>query len=254
MPQESSAAHREEHDHPQGGARLHRRRVRKRRRRSPFTRYVVKPAWELGGAAIVGVRRFPLVFGALGIGVLWWIWPLLPGIPGLPRAAARSSYDVITTFVEDPQRTVGAIALWKQRPGSLLVLQGQPSSQAENKAFLESQGQWPRDVRGMVVLKPGCDTFGQLRALQRWLGSRRSPGTLTVVTSPAHLPRATAIARILLGSEGWQVQGFPVLTGDNRPESFWRQVRDQFRAQLFRATGWDAGSEIICRERLTDSI
>lgn len=200
------------------------------------------------------VRRFPVVFGALGLGVLWWIWPLLPGIPGLPGSMARSSTEVITTFVEDPQRTIGAITLWKQRPGSLLVLQGQPSSQADNKAFLESQGQWPGDERGMVVLQSGCDTFGQLRALQRWLGNRRAPGTLTVVSSPAHLPRATAIARILLGSEGWQVQGFPVLTGDNQPEGFLRQIRDQFRAQLFRATGWDPGTQIICRDRLQNSI
>jgi hypothetical protein len=58
-----------------------------------------------------------------------------------------------------------------------------------------------------------------------------------MITSPAHLERTLAIARIVIGPMGWTVSGQAAVTGDNRPESRWRIWRDQARAHLLRLTG-----------------
>ena len=237
------------HHHRHGG--VVKVRVRRRRRRSQFFRSLVIPTHELATTLVQFVRRWPAVPAAAGLLAVWWFWPWIGAtVPGLSNSATRGPDEVITTFVEDPQRTIGAITLWRERPGSVLVLQGRTSSQAENRTYLISQGRWPSDERGMVALTSGCDTVGQLAALERWLRQRGTPpGRLTLVTSPAHLGRAMAIARILIGSSGWRVEGVSVITGDNRPESELRSLRDQGRAQLLRAVGWDPAAEAVCQVR-----
>jgi uncharacterized SAM-binding protein YcdF (DUF218 family) len=154
---------------------------------------------------------------------------------------------VITVFVEDPQRTIAAFELRESQPGSVLILQGRPSSQVENREYLETQGKWPSDMAGVMTLTEGCDTVGQLTNLAKWTETLPEAGILTVVTSPAHLPRSMAIARILLEPKGWTILGTPVETGDNRPESKWRLIRDELRAHLWRATGWDGTDDLHCQ-------
>jgi uncharacterized SAM-binding protein YcdF (DUF218 family) len=158
---------------------------------------------------------------------------------------------VITVFVEDPQRTVSALELWRARPGSILVLQGRPDSQAINRRQLGQRGLRSDDTGGVVMLTRGCDTLGQLTTLADYLAKLpKRPGRLTVVTGPAHLDRSLAIARIVIGSAGWEVEGLSAITGDNRPESAWRLWRDQARAQLWRLSGWDgSGDGTACRAR-----
>jgi uncharacterized SAM-binding protein YcdF (DUF218 family) len=136
--------------------------------------------------------------------------------------------------------------MWQQRPASLLSLQGRPDSQAAHRSYLQSQGKWPEDERGLVALSPGCDTVGQLTALTLWLRNQPRPGRVTMVTSMEHLPRTMAIARILLGSDGWLVEGLPVISEDGRDENELRLRRDQLRAQLWRATGWDGAPGELC--------
>jgi uncharacterized SAM-binding protein YcdF (DUF218 family) len=191
------------------------------------------------------LRPRTVVAGLVGAVLLWSVLPWDRPISGTTTDGQFSS-DVITVFVEDPQRTIAAIRLWRQRPGSLLLLQGQPSSQAVNRAFLLSQNQWPPEEHGMVMLTPGCDTMGQITTLARWLDGLPRPGRLTVVTSPAHLPRALEISRIVLGAEGWRIEGLPVATGDNRPEAPWRFYRDQLRAHLYRSMGWTGMKRLSC--------
>jgi len=169
-----------------------------------------------------------------GAALLWSSWPVLSPSTG-------GNQEVITVFVEDPWRIHDALRLWRQRPGSLLVLQGRPSSQVQVHHHLESRDMWPPGKGRMMLLTPGCDTVGQLRALSELLDHIASPGRVTIVTSEAHLARSVAIARILLGGRGWKVEGFPVVGHDNRPEQPWRLHRDRIRAQLLRATGWDGG-------------
>ena len=132
---------------------------------------------------------------------------------------------------------VMAITLWKEKPGSLLVLQGRPSSQQVNIKQLMHRGEWPSDERRIIRLEPGCDTVGQVDALARLLEPMHRRGNLTMVTSPAHLGRTLAIARIVIEPMGWTVAGQAAITGDNRPESPWRTWRDQARAHLLRLTG-----------------
>ncbi|MFO0037606.1 MAG: ElyC/SanA/YdcF family protein [Synechococcaceae cyanobacterium] len=163
---------------------------------------------------------------------------------------------MITVFVEDPQRTVAALDLWRTRPGSLLVLQGRPDSQAVNRRQLGRRGllsdtTGANSPGGVVVLTRGCDTLGQLTTLATYLAKLpQRPGRLTVVTGPAHLDRSLAIAQIVIGSAGWEVEGLPAITGDNRPEAIWRLWRDQARAQLWRLSGWDgSGDGTACRAR-----
>jgi hypothetical protein len=221
-------------------------KVRKRKRRSALSRFLRGAPTELALAVIAGLRRYPVQIGVTGAALLWWFWPWMRPIPPPSAMGKPGIPEVISVFVEDPQRTIWAMDMWKQRPGSLLILQGRPDSQAANRAYLQSQGKWPEDQRGLVALSPGCDTVGQLTALTLWLRNQHRPGRVTMVTSMEHLPRTMAIARILLGSDGWLVEGLPVSTEDGRDESVVRLRRDQFRAQLWRATGWDGAPEELC--------
>jgi hypothetical protein len=146
---------------------------------------------------------------------------------------------VITVFVEDPWRTFSAIQLHQRRPGSILVMQGSRRFQEINRRQLVRHGQWPPEMKPPVILTAGCDTFGQLTTLGLWLKHQPHRGHVTIVTSAAHMRRALAIGRIILGSLGWSVTGFAAATGDNRPEIAWRTLRDQVRAQIWRATRWN---------------
>lgn len=224
--------------------RSHRVRVRRRRPRSLMGRVINRPLRELL-ATLTGIpavlRRRPLLLLGLGGGCLWLAWPsIIPLLSPLQSGRTASSpppMQVISVFVEDPQRTVMALALWKERPGSLLVLQGRPSSQAVNIQQLMHRGKWPSDESRIVRLEPGCDTVGQVDALARLLEPMHRRGNLIMVTSPAHLGRTLAIARIVIAPMGWTVTGEAAVTGDNRPESRWRTWRDQARAHLLRLTG-----------------
>ena len=219
-------------------------RVRRRRRSSFLGRTIGRPLREilslLPGFKAPRLRQ-PLLLLGLGGGALWLAWPAIaPRVPPLMGSSTASSpppMQVISVFVEDPQRTVMAIELWKNRPGSLLVLQGRPSSQDVNLEHLMNTGKWPSNGGRIIRLEPGCDTVGQVDALARLLEPMRRHGNVTMVTSPAHLGRTLAIAQIVIQPLGWTVAGQAAVTSDNRPESPWRTWRDQARAYLLRLTG-----------------
>jgi hypothetical protein len=175
---------------------------------------------------------------------------MLMGSGGSQTALQPDAPEVITTFIEDPQRIVTAVDLWKSMPGSILVMQGSSETQAYMQQFSRE-----RNIRGLdngkvVTLTEGCDTFGQLTILSRFLSRQPKPGRLTVVTSAAHLDRSVSIARNVIGSMGWQVEGAVAATEDNRPESPWRLWRDHARFHLWRLTGWDGTTDgSACRAR-----
>jgi hypothetical protein len=227
-------------------------RRRKRRRRW----WRAGPLAELLALLSLLPRRHPIATGLLAAAGLWLLWPTVVGV-GTGAAARRpGAPEVITVFVEDPQRTVAALDLWRTRPGSLLVLQGRPDSQAVNRRQLGRRGLLSDTTGadspgGVVMLTRGCDTLGQLTTLASYLAKLpQRPGRLTVVTGPAHLDRSLAIAHIVIGSAGWEVEGLPAITGDNRPEGIWRLWRDQARAQFWRLSGWDgSGDGTACRAR-----
>jgi uncharacterized SAM-binding protein YcdF (DUF218 family) len=76
--------------------------------------------------------------------------------------------------------------------------------------------------------------------------SRRPPGRLLLVTDGRHMPRALAVARILMGPLGIRVAAVPSLSTAEvnaarrgrrltmAPEGSWRRVRDQIRAHICR--------------------
>ncbi len=222
----------------------------RRRRKRPIAWLWRGPQGELLDLVTLLPRRFPipsLLLLSLG---LWLSWPMLMANRGAGAALAPDAPEVITTFVEDPMRSVAAYSLWRTRPGALLVLQGSAGSQAINLEAMQARGIRDDGSGKVVTLTQGCDTLGQLTALARFLSRQPKPGRLTVVTSPAHLDRSVAIARIVLGSQGWEVEGMAAATGDNRPESSWRLWRDQARSQLWRFTGWDGTTDgTACQAR-----
>ena len=229
-------------------ARVQRLRVKVRKKRPPSAlgKLVMRPLREiiasLASLSAPLLRRPALVLPVLA-GGLWLGWPLLaPQLQPLLGSGGSGAKqppppEVISVFVEDPTRSIWALDLWKQKPGSLLVMQGRPSSQIANVTYLKSQGLWPADQKRLVTLQPGCDTVGQVDALARLLALQRRPGRVTMVTSTAHMPRTLTIARIVLGPAGWKVEGLPVVTEDNRPEDPIRLWRDQLRAHVLRITG-----------------
>ena len=229
-------------------ARVQRLRVKVRKKRPPSAlgKLVMRPLREiiasLASLSAPLLRRPALVLPVLA-GGLWLGWPLLaPQLQPLLGSGGSGAKqppppEVISVFVEDPTRSIWALDLWKQKPGSLLVMQGRPSSQIANVTYLKSQGLWPADQKRLVTLQPGCDTVGQVDALARLLALQHRPGRVTMVTSTAHMPRTLAIARIVLGPSGWKVEGLPVVTEDNRPEDPIRLWRDQLRAHVLRITG-----------------
>lgn len=209
-------------------------------------RFVLRPMLEIlemVEPVTAPLRRHPALLLLLGLLSLWLGWPSLA--PALrPLLGAKGGIgsrvpppEVISVFVEDPTRSIWALNLWKNKPGALLVMQGRASSQIANMQYLRSQGRWPENARRLVTLQPGCDTVGQVAALARLLEQQRAPGRVTLVTSNAHLHRTLAIARTVIGPMGWQVDGLPVVTQDNRPEDPIRLWRDQLRAQMLRFTG-----------------
>jgi hypothetical protein len=182
--------------------------------------------------------------------VAWFFAPAWQGTRGsvprpvrdaiaAPGTSVGKGTQVIAAFIEDPWRSQSAVLLWQNRPGALLVLQGNAEYQAITYTHLRNRQLWPQDTSKLMRLLPGCDTVGQVTALARRLETRPRPGRITFVTSETHMARTLAIARIVYAGTGWQVDGSDAETGDLRPESQLRLWRDQLRASLWRLTGWD---------------
>ncbi|WP_216905818.1 hypothetical protein [Synechococcus sp. CCY 0621] len=192
--------------------------------------------------------------GAMALGIVavvaWFFSPAWQGTRGpgptsgrdtvtAPKTSTGQGTQVITAFIEDPWRSQSALLLWRERPGALLVLQGNAEYQAITYNHLRNRRLWPQDTSKLLRLLAGCDTVGQVTALARMLETRPGPGQLTFVTAETHMARTLAIARIVFAGTGWQVEGSDAETGDLRPESQLRLWRDQVRTSLWRLTGWD---------------
>lgn len=220
-------------------------RVRRRLPHTALESLLLKPLRKVRRALANGLtvlRRRPRMLVAVLAGGLWLAWPVLK--PSLPRLLGIGSFEptspppeVITVFVEDPQRTIRALEIWRSKSNALLVLQGRPSSQRDNQEYLQRQSLWPRDTQRILRLEPGCDTVAQVGALAGLLERMPRSGRLTMVTSPAHLERTLAVGRIVLEPLGWTVEGVGAFTGDNRPEHWLRTWRDKLRAHLLRLSG-----------------
>jgi hypothetical protein len=181
---------------------------------------------------------------ALGAALLWWTWPFLR-----PQLAPTKGKEVIAVLAEDPRRTERALDLWQQRPRSLLLILVARSLQDPALGQLRARPALVLRLKQVGLIEEGADTVGQLTRLALW--ARSQPvGSVLLVTGSEHLPRAEAIARILLGAEGVRVSGVAAATGGPREDPL-RTLRDHLRAQLWRATGWDGRSMAPAHVRMT---
>lgn len=179
----------------------------------------------------------------------WWLPWWLPALLDL-AGRVQPVPQVVSVAAGDFRRTQSAVEFWRHRPGALLALSVTDGlSQSLDIQVLRdarlSPAAWSR-----LHWIPTCgDSVTETADLTRWLADLPSPGTLTVVTSPEHLRRMQAIARVMAGSHGWQVRGLASLSSDHRPETPLRLLRDHLRAQLWRATGWTGRNSLICPAR-----
>jgi hypothetical protein len=179
--------------------------------------------------------------------LLWWSWPALA-----PRLHPAAGVPAVVVLAEDPRRTEAALERWLSLADAWLVVHTGPPGQQASQAQLMARAPSPQALNRVERLTCGHDTVGQLTclaaALRRWRRSAGGPaiGSVLLVTGQEHLPRALAIARIVLGAEGVPVTGWPART-QAVPEDPLRTVRDRLRAQLWRATGWDGHPPVLGR-------
>lgn len=150
----------------------------------------------------------------------------------------------------DFRRAVSAVALWRRRPWALLALplpEGKPEPMTLQ--VLRDAGLNPAQKARLRWIPTCGDSVTEMADLTRWLDGLPGSGSLTVVTSPEHLPRLERIARVMAGSRGWRVDGLASLTSEHKPETVWRLVRDELRAQLWRVTGWTGRDSLVCPAR-----
>ena len=194
---------------------------------------------RIGGVALAGVAMVTWFFAPAWQSTRGPAPPPTRDAVTAPGMGMGKGTHVIAAFIEDPWRGLSALLLWRERPGALLVLQGNAEYQAITYTHLRNRRLWPQDTSKLMRLLPGCDTVGQVTALARRLETWPEPGLLTFVTAETHMARTLAIARIVYAGTGWQVEGSDAETGDLRSESQLRLWRDQLRASLWRLTGWD---------------
>ncbi|MCP9826368.1 ElyC/SanA/YdcF family protein [Synechococcus sp. EJ6-Ellesmere] len=191
--------------------------------------------------------REPAALVAIAAAGVWLSWPWLA-----PRLWPAAGGEAIVVFAEDPRRTVAALDLWQQDPSRQLVIQGFPSLQGIARRQLAARQPGPAAMARVTTLTCGVDTVGQLTCLADWIRRRRQTlalGQVTLVSDRAHLPRVLAIAEIVLGGAGIRVQGLGVPI-DEPAEHPLRRLRDQWRAQVWRATGWDGRPAFLQRQPL----
>ena len=225
------------------------RERRFRKKRSPAERYVRHGApGDLARLVNGTVRRHPIALGLSAAALFWWFWPWLrPQTGFFLQARSPNAPRIVAVEATDFRRTITAMSIWRFESKGLLVLMV-PSAQSlgviQNEALSRSQ-------RERIVNIGTCgDTITEIADLSRWLKTLRDgPGDLTLVTSPAHIERMTAIGRIMLGGAGWKVEGVGSQSSNNEPESIFRRWRDELRAQFWRATGLSGKELGLCRAR-----
>ncbi len=147
-------------------------------------------------------------------------------------------------------RTRTALDIWRNRPNALLVLlSANDGASLFSLQVVRSAGLTLEQQRRVVRIITCGDTVTYSADLSNWLGRFKTPGQLMVVTSPEHLERMTAIVQTMLRGAGWRVEGVASLTSERKPESPLRLIRDQLRAQIWRATGWSGRDSLICPGR-----
>ena len=208
------------------------------------------PVGELAELISLPFRRHPLALSLGAASTLWWFWPWIR--PQMPLPVNRNGFgtEIISVDATDPRRTETALNIWAGSPRAVLVVMMMPGPSHELSARLIQNSPLVKGRRHQLVNVWSCgDTLTQGADMTDWLDTRKGPGHLMVVTSPEHMPRMRAISEVMAGSRGWRVEGVGSLTSEHKPESPLRLIRDQLRAQIWRATGWSGKDSLICPGR-----
>lgn len=225
------------------------RERRFRKRRSPVERYVRHGApGELARLVNASVRRHPIAYALTVVAVVWWYlpWmrpPVSPIVSGHENRPLVVGVDGMT-----PKRVRAALSAWRSLPGALLVVMDLGSEQSY--AALRSAELTPEESRRVKLVRTCGDTVTLSADLASYLRRiKGAPGQLLVVTSPDTLERFQAVMQVMLGGDGWRLEGLPSDVAENPPESILRRWRDQLRGQFWRATGLSGKEFGLCRAR-----
>ena len=179
---------------------------------------------------------------------IWWFWPWWrpPEPPVLSNQDSRPV--VVGVDGSSFRRIQTALSAWRAMPGARLVVMDLGASQSytelRNAAFTQEE------MKRVSVISTCGDT---LTMSADWASFLRrmpgAPGQMLIVTSPDHLERLTAILQVMLGGDGWRLEGMPSEVAENPPESILRTWRDQLRAQFWRATGFSGKDLFVCKAR-----
>eukprot|EP00439_Symbiodinium_sp_Y106_P033823 s7395_g4.t1 len=136
---------------------------------------------------------------------------------------------------EERDRFAVTLAYREGRETPLMVFASSPAAGAEERlAKLQEAGQ-------LVLSYRAVDTVTNFSTM---IPDLQGAGVTHVllVTSSYHMPRAAAIAEIMLGSSGitfetWTVDCATSRAGKHEPR--WKIYRDVLRARIWSVTGWD---------------
>jgi uncharacterized SAM-binding protein YcdF (DUF218 family) len=217
-------------------------RFSKRRSRSRDTPHVTD---EISAAR----RRRQVIGVSLGVAAtIWWFWPWMrPPVP--PVLSAQDGPPLVVGVDGSSFRRIKtALSAWRAMPGARLLVMDlgaiQSTAELRNAAFT------PEEIKRVTVIRTCGDTLTMaadwVKYMQQMPGG---PGQLLVVTSPDHMERLTAILQVMLGGDGWRLEGMPSEVSENPPESILRRWRDQLRGQIWRATGFTGKDLFVCKAR-----
>lgn len=217
---------------------------RHRERRS--SRRSVPQAREARSA---GLTPRQIIGVSLGVAAtIWWFMPWWrPPVP--PVISAEDSHPLVVAVDGTSFRRVrAALSAWRAMPGARLVVMDVMDIQGYNE--LRNAALTPEDMKRVTLVRTCGDTITLSADMAKFLKSiPGAPGQAIFVTSPDTLERLMAIMQIMLGAEGWRMEGLPSEIAENKPESPFRRWRDQLRAQFWRATGISGKDLFVCRAR-----
>ena len=225
------------------------RERRFRKRQSLVERYFRygAPA-DLAKLITAKARRHPLALSLSLAATIWWFWPWIR--PPVPPVTGNQDNRPFVVGVDGmtPRRVSAGISAWRAMPGAQLVVMDLGSVQsyaALNRAQVTAE-----EMTRIKLISTCGDTVTLAADMANHLRRiKGAPGQLLVVTSPDTLDRLKAVMQVMLGGDGWRLEGVPSEGPENPPESILRRWRDELRAQFWRATGVSGRDSFICRAR-----
>uniref|UniRef100_B8HPU3 DUF218 domain-containing protein n=1 Tax=Cyanothece sp. (strain PCC 7425 / ATCC 29141) TaxID=395961 RepID=B8HPU3_CYAP4 len=163
--------------------------------------------------------------------ILFWI-----GFVPLRLAIAHQQYpqpQAILLLEGHRQRIPFAAEFWNQHPTLPIWFTGSRTDRPRNQRIFQQAGV-PAEM--IHYDRRSTDTVTNFTAIVRDL-VRQDIHHVFLITSDYHMPRASAIATLVLGSQGIVFTPVSVPTSPPKQENQWRTLRDCLRSVLWMVTG-----------------